>query len=139
MHNIEPDQVSGVFSGPSLPYSRLIQLAPPRQQRVEGLWSNKPARHSAGKEVEISTRQDNALIQGLLKPDIYRHETHSIRLIETHCAWVVLTGLYAYKIKKPVNFGFLDFSTLEKRKFYSAAAFILSIRIIIIIDLPSVY
>jgi aminoglycoside phosphotransferase family enzyme/predicted kinase len=62
--------------------------------------------------------QDNALIQGLLKPDIYCHETHSIRLLETHCAWVVLTGLYAYKIKKPVNFGFLDFSTLEKRKFY---------------------
>ncbi|MDH3987340.1 MAG: AAA family ATPase, partial [Gammaproteobacteria bacterium] len=58
------------------------------------------------------------LIQGLLKPDIYCHETHSIRLLETHCAWVVLTGLYAYKIKKPVNFGFLDFSTLEKRKFY---------------------
>ena len=58
------------------------------------------------------------MIQGLLKPDIYHHETHSIRLIETHCAWVVLTGLYAYKIKKPVNFGFLDFSTLEKRKFY---------------------
>ena len=58
------------------------------------------------------------MIQGLLKPDIYSHETHSIRLIETHCAWVVLTGLYAYKIKKPVNFGFLDFSTLEKRKFY---------------------
>ena len=58
------------------------------------------------------------MIQGLLKSGSYHHETHSIRLIETHSAWVVLTGRYAYKIKKPVNFGFLDFSTLEKRKFY---------------------
>lgn len=37
---------------------------------------------------------------------------------ETHISWVLLTGTYAYKIKKPVNFGFLDFSTLEKRHFY---------------------
>ena len=62
--------------------------------------------------------QDNALLRELLQPDIYGHETYSIRLVETHCAWVILTGTYAYKIKKPVNFGFLDFSTLEKRKFY---------------------
>ncbi len=64
--------------------------------------------------------QDNALIKGLLNPHIYNHDTDCIRLIETHCAWVVLTGQYAYKIKKPVNFGFLDFSTLEKRHFYCA-------------------
>jgi aminoglycoside phosphotransferase family enzyme/predicted kinase len=59
-----------------------------------------------------------AMIQGLLSPDVYSHETGSIRLVETHSAWVVLTGQYVYKIKKPVNFGFLDFSTLEKRRFY---------------------
>ncbi len=38
--------------------------------------------------------------------------------METHISWVILTGPYAYKIKKPVNLGFLDFSTLEKRHFY---------------------
>ncbi|MFC1801471.1 hypothetical protein ACFLZB_03325 [Nanoarchaeota archaeon] len=38
------------------------------------------------------------------------------RIIETHISWVVLTGEFAYKVCKPVNFGFLDFSTLEKRK-----------------------
>jgi aminoglycoside phosphotransferase family enzyme/predicted kinase len=64
--------------------------------------------------------QGEAMIQGLLRPGVYRHETDSIRLVETHCAWVVLTGQYVYKIKKPVNFGFLDFSTLEKRHFYCA-------------------
>jgi aminoglycoside phosphotransferase family enzyme/predicted kinase len=43
---------------------------------------------------------------------------HGIKLVETHISWVLLTGDYAYKIKKPVNFGFLDFSTLAKREFY---------------------
>ena len=61
---------------------------------------------------------DNPLITGLLRPEAYDHPTKQIRLVETHCAWVFLTGEFAYKIKKPVNFGFLDFSTLEKRHFY---------------------
>jgi hypothetical protein len=39
-------------------------------------------------------------------------------LLETHCAWVLLTGEFAFKIKKPVDFGFLDYSTLEKRRFF---------------------
>lgn len=43
--------------------------------------------------------------------------THGCDIIETHISWVLLTEQYAYKIKKPVNFGFLDFSTLEKRRF----------------------
>lgn len=40
------------------------------------------------------------------------------RVIETHISWVFLTGQYAYKIKKPIQFAFVDFSTLEKRHFY---------------------
>lgn len=40
------------------------------------------------------------------------------QLIETHISWIILSGQYAYKIKKPVNLGFLDFSTLEKRYFF---------------------
>ncbi|MGZ8258365.1 MAG: bifunctional aminoglycoside phosphotransferase/ATP-binding protein [Methylotenera sp.] len=44
-------------------------------------------------------------------------EANAYTIIETHISWVLLTKLYAYKIKKPVNFGFLDFSTLEKRRF----------------------
>jgi uncharacterized protein len=39
-------------------------------------------------------------------------------LIETHISWVLLAGDYAYKIKKPVDFGFLDFSTLDRRRFF---------------------
>jgi len=64
--------------------------------------------------------QGEAMIQGLLRPDVYPHAADAMRLVETHCAWVLLTGQYVYKVKKPVNFGFLDFSTLEKRHFYCA-------------------
>jgi len=62
--------------------------------------------------------QNNPLIAGLLRPGAYNHPTQDLRLVETHCAWVLLTGEYAYKVKKPVDFGFLDFSTLEKRRHY---------------------
>lgn len=57
------------------------------------------------------------LIRSLLKPDVYDHPVTDIELIETHISWVILTGAYAYKIKKPIDLGFLDFSTLERRLF----------------------
>jgi len=60
----------------------------------------------------------NSLIAGLDNPLVFGHPVKYIRLIETHISWVVLTGDFAYKIKKPVNLGFVDFSTLEKRHFY---------------------
>jgi hypothetical protein len=59
-----------------------------------------------------------SLIQALLNPAAYPHTVTHIELIETHISWVLLTGQYAYKIKKNVQFDFLDFSTLEKRHFY---------------------
>jgi aminoglycoside phosphotransferase family enzyme/predicted kinase len=71
---------------------------------------------------ESLPRADNpsasALIAALDNPLAFGHPVKYIRLIETHISWIILTGDYAYKIKKPVNFGFLDFSTLEKRHFY---------------------
>ncbi len=60
----------------------------------------------------------NILLQTLQNPGLYDHEVGDFAVIETHISWVLLTGPYAYKIKKPVNLGFLDFSTLEKRRFY---------------------
>ncbi len=59
-----------------------------------------------------------AIIEALKDPAAYDEEVDYIRLLQTHISYVFLTGKYAYKIKKPVNFGFLDFTTLEKRKFY---------------------
>ncbi|QFY43669.1 AAA family ATPase [Candidatus Methylospira mobilis] len=45
-------------------------------------------------------------------------EQEPIRVISTHISWILLTRHYAYKIKKSVNFGFVDFTTLEKRRFF---------------------
>jgi hypothetical protein len=62
--------------------------------------------------------QQEAIIEALMDPAAYDEEARYIRLLQTHISYVLLTGRYAYKIKKPVDFGFLDFTTLEKRKFY---------------------
>ena len=59
-----------------------------------------------------------SLIKALSKAEAYQHEVSSISVIETHISWILLTGSYAYKIKKPLNFGFLDFSTLEQRRYF---------------------
>jgi aminoglycoside phosphotransferase family enzyme/gluconate kinase len=58
------------------------------------------------------------LIRALLDPARYEHPVGRVELIETHISWVILTGRFAYKIKKPVNLGFLDFSTLDNRRHY---------------------
>ena len=60
----------------------------------------------------------NDLIKALQNPELYDHPTREFQVLETHISWVILTGDYAYKIKKPVDFGFLDFSTLERRKYF---------------------
>ncbi len=52
----------------------------------------------------------------MLEPSAYAHPVGELRLVETHISWILLTGAFAYKIKKPVSLGFLDFSTLEKRR-----------------------
>ncbi len=66
----------------------------------------------------METIAHGSLITALLHKQAYDHPVDNISLHETHISWVFLTGPYAYKLKKPVNFGFLDFSTLEKRKYY---------------------
>lgn len=58
------------------------------------------------------------LIQALQNAQLYPHSVTDFQLIETHISYVILTGEYAYKIKKSVNFGFLNFSELGQRKFY---------------------
>ncbi|PCH60577.1 MAG: aminoglycoside phosphotransferase [Gammaproteobacteria bacterium] len=61
---------------------------------------------------------DDSLIEALKKRALYDHDVDGFEVIETHISWVLLTGQYAYKIKKPVDFGFLDFSTLADRRYY---------------------
>jgi aminoglycoside phosphotransferase family enzyme/gluconate kinase len=60
----------------------------------------------------------DTLIQTLKTSAAFPHPAEAIQVRETHISWVLLTGDFAYKIKKPVDFGFLDYSTLEKRKHF---------------------
>jgi aminoglycoside phosphotransferase family enzyme len=57
-------------------------------------------------------------IEKLLGSGIFPGQRVKPQLNETHISWVILTTKYAYKIKKPLCYSFLDFSTLEKRKYY---------------------
>ena len=57
-----------------------------------------------------------AWLDALKNPATYPHPVSHIQVAETHISWVALTGDWAYKLKKPVNFGFVDFTTLELRR-----------------------
>lgn len=75
------------------------------------------AQHSHGDSFRAPSRPD--LIHELLHAGAYPHPVAgTVRLVETHISWVLLTGEFAYKIKKPVDLGFLDFRDLERRRFY---------------------
>tara|TARA_R110000868_G_scaffold380784_1_gene646878 strand:- start:52316 stop:53857 length:1542 start_codon:yes stop_codon:yes gene_type:complete len=58
------------------------------------------------------------LIKQLQNADLYSHPVSDFNVFETHGSWVITTGEFVYKIKKPVHFPFLDYSTLAKRKHY---------------------
>jgi aminoglycoside phosphotransferase family enzyme/predicted kinase len=60
------------------------------------------------------------LVQSLLQPGAYPAGERPARvaLVETHISWLFFTGRFVYKVKKPVDYGFLDFTTLEKRRFF---------------------
>jgi aminoglycoside phosphotransferase family enzyme/predicted kinase len=62
--------------------------------------------------LQIATR----LVDRLREPARYPHPVDRVELIETHISWVVLAGDYAYKLKKPVALGFLDFTALAARQ-----------------------
>lgn len=58
------------------------------------------------------------LIDALRDPAAYDHPVAAVEVVETHISAVLLAGDYAYKIKKPVDFGFVDFTTLDKRRWF---------------------
>jgi aminoglycoside phosphotransferase family enzyme len=59
-----------------------------------------------------------SLVEALLKPRAYPHTPAEIELVQTQMSCVFLTGEYVYKIKKPVDLGYLDYTTLERRHFF---------------------
>ncbi len=59
-------------------------------------------------------------LAGLLQPQAYPHPVDAVTLVETHISWILLAGEFAYKIKRPVCFPFLDLRSPERRDFFCA-------------------
>jgi uncharacterized protein len=76
----------------------------------------------------------NPLIEALSKPSAYPYAVREVEVRQTHISVVFLVGCFAYKIKKPMQLGFLDFSTLERRRHFCAEEVRLNRRLA-----PSVY
>ncbi len=84
----------------------------------------------------------SSMINDLLNPAFLPDKTKKVSIIQTHISIVFLADEFVYKIKKPVNFGFLDFSTLRKRRYYCHQEIILNRRLskdIYIDVLPIIY
>ena len=77
--------------------------------------TSKQFTHGNGIMMDEASSQ---LIEALQNVRCYPHSVSQVTLVETHISWVLLTGQYVYKIKKPVLFTFVDFSTLEKRHWF---------------------
>jgi uncharacterized protein len=58
------------------------------------------------------------MIAALSEPGAYAHPVDRVELVETHISWVLLAGDFAYKFKKPLDLGFLDFRDRERRLHY---------------------
>lgn len=68
--------------------------------------------------VSETTADKRALVDALREPAFYPHAPESVREIQTHISWVFIASPFVYKVKKPLDLGFLDFRTLEARRHY---------------------
>ncbi len=68
------------------------------------------------REAIVEFEESSQVAMFLQRPDAYSEKTDSVERIETHISWVFLTDDFAYKLKKPVRFDFLDFSTAQRRR-----------------------
>lgn len=59
---------------------------------------------------------EDGLLRQLMQRGVLPGSEGGVDLIETHISWVLLAGEHAWKLKKPLDLGFLDFSTLERRR-----------------------
>ena len=82
----------------------------------------------------MNTTQLPPFVQALLAPGAYPHPAADVQLVQTHISYVLLAGDFVYKFKKPVDFGFLNFTTLDQRKHFSAQELLLNQRLS-----PSIY
>jgi aminoglycoside phosphotransferase family enzyme/predicted kinase len=72
--------------------------------------------YEAGTQRQMQTQEE--LFKAMSQPAFYPHHVGAVQQRETHISKVFLTGDYAYKVKKPLNLGFLDFTTLKRRRHF---------------------
>jgi uncharacterized protein len=82
---------------------------------------------STAEAITVSAELDH-LIKSLEDPSLYPVRPDRVEIVQTHASVVFIAGDLVYKVKKPVNLGFLDFSTLEKRQFFCRQEVILNSR-----------
>ena len=73
-----------------------------------------PAPHESA-ACSDAQRREERLVAFLKSPSSYPHKPTAVHAIQTHISWVFIASPFVYKLKKPVNLGFLDFTTLEQR------------------------
>jgi aminoglycoside phosphotransferase family enzyme/predicted kinase len=73
---------------------------------------------SEGEKPENFIMEFSSLVESLQNPQIYPEKPPGIEMVQTHISAIFFAGEHVYKVKKPVDFGFLDFTTLEKRKYF---------------------
>src|SRR5437667_7334586 len=69
-------------------------------------------------QAQDQTDAQERLIAFLESPESYPHSPAEVRLMQTHISWVFIASPFVFKVKKPMELGFLDFSTLEKRRHF---------------------
>jgi len=101
-----------------LPYLEMygLQTVSIRRRRRSMETIKPECDHTPSKGDALSLQ--NEVVEALMRPDAYDEKPGHIELIQTHISFVFLTRKFAYKVKKAVNLGFLDFTTLEKRRFF---------------------
>ena len=57
-------------------------------------------------------------IQAMLSPEAYPHPVDGVELRQTHISYLLFAGDFVYKVKKPLDLGFLNFTTLEQRQHF---------------------
>ncbi len=72
---------------------------------------------------------NSRLIQIILESGTFQHSFTDRKLVETHISYVILGRSFAYKFKKEIIYSFLDFSTLQKRKYYCERELMLNNRL----------
>jgi hypothetical protein len=69
------------------------------------------------------------LVAALMEPAAYPEPASAVKLVQTHISWVFITDRFAYKVKKPVDLGFLNFTTLRRRHYYLHEELVLNRRL----------